>query len=522
MGKKRILVIDGSGGEVFASGHDGPVLEQRFETRAGTAPEHFDQWLQTHPTHGQFIVIADLADERFALEHIPRAGLGDARAMTRRRLQQHFPDTAFTVAVPLGRQAGQPRLDALLLAALTRPAMLEPWLRALTDAGKVITRVLTPALLFDQWQRPASRKRDTFLLINITRTGMRQTLFVDGRLRFSRLAPPRAATLRECMAAYANELAQTHAYLTAQHWIGHGASALTLKLLADTADHATLVALANAIEGAELDFLPLDGWARPRHADPLTGHSDARPFMLRQAFKCPPAVDYTPPALKARRKQTQVRAALPWIVGASYAGLLLAIGAEWLTLQKLQQEDARIQSAAVATRQELDRLQQADTALAVPTTDAAAWVETISALEGRSVTPALVMHLVSQIMEAVPAWRLERLRWALQPASPDSGESSHRASSLPPSVAIELETSGGNPHIADTGADVRHALELAAERHPGLVFTIGEGRLSARAPDNRLAMAGDDGNSRANAPHRRLSLHLPLPAPGQTTEGDDE
>lgn len=522
MRKRRILVIDGSGGEVFAIDHGRLVLEQRFESDVATAHEHFHQWLQTQPPHCQFAVIADLAEERFALEHIPRAGLGDRRAMTRRRLQQHFPETDFTVAVPLGRQRSQPRLDTVLLAALTRPATLAPWLRALTEEGKVLTRVLTPALLFDQWHRPTSRRRDTFLLVNITQTGMRQTLFMDGRLRFSRLAPPRAATLHECMSAYSNELAQTHAYITAQRWLGQDASALTLRLLADAADHTTLASLADAIEGAELEFLPLHDREQPSPDHPLTGRSDTRPFLIRQAFKCPPAIEYAPPALKARRAQAHIRAALQWIVGVGGAALLVATGAEWLTLGQLKQDRSRIHSSTVAARHELDRLQRAETALAVPTSEAAEWIETISAYEGRTVAPTVVLHVVSQIMEAAPALRLERLRWTLQPASPDSGEWHRRASSLPLSVAIELETTRDSASVEDTDDDVRHALELTAKRHPGLAFSIGERRLSARPPGDRPAMADDRGNAGVGGTRRHLSLHLPLPAPEQTAGDENE
>ncbi len=99
--------------------------------------EAFELWLQ-NVGNGLHTLLADVADEGFYLENVPRVMGPDRRALITRKLAQHFFGSPYSAALSLGREKSGRRDERLLFTAITRPALVEPWLGALRRAEAAV------------------------------------------------------------------------------------------------------------------------------------------------------------------------------------------------------------------------------------------------------------------------------------------------------------------------------------------------------------------------------------------------
>ena len=79
--------------------------------------------------------MADTVDEDYRFETLPHAYGKDRRDMVERKLKQLYRSTPFFGASLAEREEGKRRDDRYLFAALTNPAVFDPWLRILIASG---------------------------------------------------------------------------------------------------------------------------------------------------------------------------------------------------------------------------------------------------------------------------------------------------------------------------------------------------------------------------------------------------
>ena len=127
-------------------------------------------------------------------DEVPRVAGRDRRALIRRRIEQRFREAEFSIATPLsatattGRRAARPQATVpVLLSALRGSVALNPWLPALREAERQIVSMVSPALMAPRVTKRI-RPHDSGLLATLGPDGLRQTVIVGGRLRFSRIA----------------------------------------------------------------------------------------------------------------------------------------------------------------------------------------------------------------------------------------------------------------------------------------------------------------------------------------------
>ncbi|MDO9598104.1 MAG: hypothetical protein Q7J47_10350 [Azoarcus sp.] len=410
MPAQTLLAIDAHGLKVWLP--TGRTLEPgvRFDSFDDAGANRFREWLHTQARSKRYAVLADLAEERFALERLPRTRPGDARAMIQRKLGQHFPDTPFTTNLPLGKQASGGTFNRVLLCALTRPALLTPWVNALTEAGAVVTRLTSTPLLLDQWNRRRLRHKGQFVLLTVTPSGMRLSLFCAGRLRLSRMVPARGDSLAQSLPHYQSELLQTRSYLAAQHLIGNDAP-LQIKVLAASSDQAALLAIIDSGEGLEAEFLDLHSHLRHRPPASAKPGSDAMPLLLQQLVRDPPSAHYAPPELCRGHSLTRLRTGM--IGTASLASLvcLLAASSNLLELRALEQDVATAKQAQRALAQEADTLIRDRPATPAPAARMDAWLSGLDRRAAEGIAPIDILRQISTLLETVPSLRLDTLAW---------------------------------------------------------------------------------------------------------------
>ena len=133
-------------------------------------------------------VLVDLVEEDFRRETIPHVVGPGRRGVLATRSARLFPGAAHVSARREGREPGGRRDDRVLFSAVVRPERLRPWLEALRgcEVAGVHSLPIASARLLPLLGAEAGR----VLLVTASGGGdLRQTLFEDGRLALSRLAP---------------------------------------------------------------------------------------------------------------------------------------------------------------------------------------------------------------------------------------------------------------------------------------------------------------------------------------------
>jgi len=121
-------------------------------------------------------VLAAVAEEEHRLESMPHVRRGDKRAMAERRLARAYRRTTFRAWTPQGADPRHEKHDRVLLSALTRPALINPWLEILDECRVPVTGLYSTTGI--------SRKLLSVLGLGAGRT-LLATLYCDGRLRHS-------------------------------------------------------------------------------------------------------------------------------------------------------------------------------------------------------------------------------------------------------------------------------------------------------------------------------------------------
>ncbi|MGE0080940.1 MAG: hypothetical protein AB7U81_06560 [Thiohalomonadaceae bacterium] len=159
-------------------------------------------------------LLVDRADEEYRIETVPHI-LRDRAELLARHGARLFGDTPFRSARVLGREAHGRRDDRVVFSALSRPEALRPWLACMGEARVPLAAIESVAAVGTQ-MLPALRARGVALLAVVGTHELRQSLFENGVLLFSRLVPLAGHDPEARAQALRAELARTLHYLRRQ------------------------------------------------------------------------------------------------------------------------------------------------------------------------------------------------------------------------------------------------------------------------------------------------------------------
>ncbi|WP_028102469.1 hypothetical protein [Pseudoduganella violaceinigra] len=192
-----------------------------FELAAG-GPAHFAAWLQERQDTPA-LMLADLVEEDFQRLLLPHVAGRAGMAMRERRLAQSYRDTPFRSSHIQGREDQGRRDDIVLFSALTNPDILRPWLDTLENQRVPLAALYSPALLSAALLPEDALEEPHLLLVTQHDTGIRQTYFQRGKVRFSRLAQSAAGAEQEAE--------RTRQFLAGAHMLQRDAMLRVLALL---------------------------------------------------------------------------------------------------------------------------------------------------------------------------------------------------------------------------------------------------------------------------------------------------
>jgi len=138
-----------------------------------------------------FIIVLDCIEEDFRLENVAHVTGADRKAMLERKLSFAFRSTPFKTARVVGREKDGRKDDRVLMTALTKTELIDPWLSRILKEKLPVQSVTSAAYMMELLAATTGLKSKPHLLLtNIEAgSGMRQTYLQKGRVIFSRLTP---------------------------------------------------------------------------------------------------------------------------------------------------------------------------------------------------------------------------------------------------------------------------------------------------------------------------------------------
>lgn len=508
---RRILFLDAAGltASLWRSG--------RIEAEDEFAPdtpgiEAFDAYLRAR-RGSLYHLLAEVADEGFHPEDIPAVRGRDRIALIKRKLAQYYYGTPLTVALAQGRLKEGRRDERMVFAALTRPQQFEPWLDALRRAEAALAGVFSVPQAIAALAAPLGHAHRRFLLITLSRGGLRQTFFDAGRLRFSRLTLLPSGTVAEASRACATETAKIHRYL-----IGH-------RLLVDDTPLPVLV-LAHPSEAAafrahnpdspELRFEYPDLAAAAAHCGlktPLPG-SRADALFAHLLLRATPRAQFAHADSRRYFHLRQFRFAVNGAGLALLAACLLFAGKQLFDSRRLDESTARMRIQNEEYRRKYQATLDALPPLPLPADQLRAVVGRYEDLLKVSPGPEPSLLRLSHALNRVAAVELDRLDWAViahgddaatarrsgkpAPARPADAASAYAIvdlhGRLPPAMAGDRRGQLGiidglaDQLRADAAVQV-HILSRPFDVAPGKALKSGDGAGAAAAPKFTLRLA---------------------------------
>lgn len=138
----------------------------------------------------QASIILDILEDEVTLATIPHVAAHERKFLIDRTLTRLHRGTEFSTANIIGREKNQRRDDRLLVSGLTKDSALLKWLDVFNENEVLIKGVYSLPLIADNVLKVLKIKKGMTLLVSRqSRDFIRQSIFKDGKLFYSRNIP---------------------------------------------------------------------------------------------------------------------------------------------------------------------------------------------------------------------------------------------------------------------------------------------------------------------------------------------
>lgn len=135
-------------------------------------------------------VLVNSQDEDFRLERLPHTTGAEKSQLWQRKLEQLYPNQHYISSVKQGRSRDGRKDDEVLFSAFTNPQQLTAWLNPIRHNKIPLRGIYSLPLVSESLVKHLAPNDDYVLLLTLDNaSGLRQSFFVDGKLKFSRLLP---------------------------------------------------------------------------------------------------------------------------------------------------------------------------------------------------------------------------------------------------------------------------------------------------------------------------------------------
>lgn len=449
----------------------------------------FGRLLAAHPRTPVYLM-ADVVEEDFRSETLPHV-VGRARTeMVARKLAQYFRAAPYRAAWRQGRAHGKRRDDQYLFLALSGGDLLRPYLelveaRRAPLAGIYLLPVVSQALV-DRLKPDVPG----VLLVSMQGGGLRQSFFLEGKLRISRLTPLEASDARTFDHVLADEIEKSRLFLYNSRLFSRDAPLQVWVL--DPA--GTLRGACEAVP-AETSFscraLGRDAMVKAFGMAAADLPQDMDALLLCLLGRHPPECSLALP------RQTRGFAYYLWRHGiyaaAAAAGVVsVAWGSYNLYAHGNYRERATAaRNEAAALRARYDVAARQFPAAPTSADNMRKAVDAVEAMQAHARTPAVAMRTVGQVLAVYTNVGLSRLTWRYGPDKPTEAAAIGGAAPLQWQEEVQLEA-----EIRPFNGDYREALRLIEHLAQNLRSRPGVAEVRVvELPVNLDSKAGLSGNT---------------------------
>jgi hypothetical protein len=418
MPAKRILLLDGPG--LTAHRWNGGRI--KVEGEFGNDPaglEALGAYLRKNRS-SLFYLLADLAEEGFQLEDLPYVQGSDRTALLARRLGQYYYNTPLSVAIPLGRAASGRRDEKMLFAALTRTESFTPWLDTLRESEALLAGVYSVPLVLATCAPQLLGQSGPVLFVSLTRGGVRQTFFDQGKLHFSRLSQLATHSLDEIGRTSSADSAKIFQYLVAQRQVPRGVPLRTL-VLAHAGEMPALQEFCRNTSELRFEFLDLAATAQQMGLKELPADSSADDLFMHCLATKTPAQQFAPAGDRRFYKLWQIRFALTSTAWILLAACMLFAGKTGYDLYELRNSIEATKALTLADTRRYKAVLEGLPNIGVSADNLRALMNRVETLQARAPAIEPLLQHLSLALNDTPKVEITRLTWKISDR-PDVGQ----------------------------------------------------------------------------------------------------
>lgn len=356
-------------------------------------------------------ILVDVIEEDFRNETIPHILGKDRQALVERKLNQLFRGAPYRHASLQGRETAGRRDDKLLLTSLTNEELLKPWVERIAQRKLPLAGIYSLPHLSQLLAKKLKLLAPHQLLITRQSTGLRQSYFQEGLLKFSRLTLLASEDMHSMQDTVHRECLRTQQYLNSLRLLPRDqpldialCGARHLLQLKPEAMSAPL--LRYQLHGLEDIFKRL-GLKTP--AGELT--SEMLYLNLLGCFH--PPQHYASPG---QRWYNQLRLLRTGILGATAATIAASAYVALMNfnqaLDDLQQGD-QIARETQGLQRQYQTIKSTFPPTPVPAEDMKNAVELAEAATRKDVMPDPLLGLISHALASAPAIKLNQIKWSV-------------------------------------------------------------------------------------------------------------
>lgn len=382
--------------------------------------EAFAQYL-VRQRRSLFYLLAEVVDEAFRLDDIPYVHGRDRRALLARKLDQNFYATPLNLAVSLGRENSGRRDEKMLFAALTRPQYLEPWLALLREQEGQLAGIysipLIAGMLVDDLARKSGVASLPLLVVTLTSGGLRQTFFINGRLRFSRLMPLTSASLEQSSIACAEESEKTYHYLVSQRQISRG-TPLAALVLAHPGEISSFRSHCRDSENLHFGFIDLLDESQKSGLKTLPKDTRSEALFMHLMVKRPPRIQFAHARERRFFHLWQICRTLKSSGAMILLGCLLFSGKQIFDCYQVSSETEQIRLQSEGDNQRYAAILKTLPPLPTSIDKLVTLIARYDDLKTRSASLEPMVSRISHALQGSPRVQINRIDWR-SGASPD-------------------------------------------------------------------------------------------------------
>lgn len=421
-----------------------------------TTRQALNEIISRHPK-ARYSVVVDVADEEYHQEEIPKLFGKDRRLLMERKLAQRFRASTLKLVRSVTRRGTateKVRMETILLCGLGKVPAVEACLDILRSRTVRLAGVYGPAFLLRQLKNlPISATRT--IIVTLSNAGLRQTVFKDGRLRFSRLTSYPPGGLSELANECALEISKTISYLQQVRVFDRQDNAIVTAVLclpqqvlpsfsAACTDQDNLHYVAHAEEHLWPRTAPIDA---PDQCPTLL-------LTLARAYHASLRHGFAGPDLTLHYDRWQASRGLGWITSALCGALLIMASFDIASALQARSRSTEYQQQIAQLNAELQSLRASLPPAPSSPENLKASAAVFQQALAQRIEPLSLLQRIAAAMTGFPDLELTQLRWAWEkPVDPNGQPDTNEVFVI--SVRGRILTQTGTSPTLPTQANTR-------------------------------------------------------------------